>query len=481
MQVKVIYGPPGTGKTSELLREMKLSCDNGTEEEGICFVSFTKAAAKEMADRAGLSRANVSTIHSLAYRVVGMSRDQVINKKEYKEFSRITGFEFTGANPGECEQIGLGDYFLSLYSLYKNLLHEHPRQTIQISSREGSPREFEFFVKKYEEFKGAYGIHDFTDMLTLALDFDAPEFEYMFVDEAQDLSPLQWKLVRHWVKQIPKIWVAGDDDQSLYNFGGADPAGMFKFAEKYRAESKVLKQSYRIPKSVYNLAIQVISNIKNRVDKDYLPRNKNGLIRKFNSPYALPVPAHGEDVLFLYRNHSLREEFEQILIDNAIPYVIDSGEPGYFYSPLARAIRSLITATRDYKKTGQSYLKSGERKNLAKFCPKYLVDIQDQNFGFMKGKNWAKVLIGPMDQTYYLQSIEKKGQLFEKPTIHMSTIHGSKGREADRVVLLNALGGRSLEKAQSDPDSEIRNFYVGITRSKNILDIVYGQNALNYF
>lgn len=481
MEVEVIYGPPGTGKTSELLKRIRGLCDSGVVESDICFISFTKAAAKEMADRAGLSKANISTIHSLAYRTLSLSKDQIIGREELKQFTKITGFEFTGANPEEQEFIGVGDFYLSLYSLYRNLLHEHPKQTFNISSREGSLKEFEFFVRKYDEFKAAFGVFDFTDMLREALGDDAPDFEYIFIDEAQDLSPLQWKLVEHWTRWVPNVCIAGDDDQALYKWGGADPAGMFNFARKYGANSIVLGQSYRVPSEVHKLATGVVTNIRNRVDKKYLPKSESGVVRKFDSAFTLPIPKHGDDILFLYRNHSLREDFEQILIDNGLPYVIDSGKPGYFHSPLARAVRLFKTAIRDFERVGRVLMRGNEENLLSRFCPGYKNHIQEGDFSFVSGRSWVKFLIGPIEQTRYLEQVDADNNLFVKPTIHMSTIHGSKGREAERVVLLNALGGRSLDTFMTDPDSEIRNFYVGITRSKNILDIVYGQNALNYF
>lgn len=481
MEVEVIYGPPGTGKTSELLKRIQRLCDSGVVESDICFVSFTKAAAKEMADRAGLSKANISTIHSLAYRMLNLSKDQIISREELKQFSKITGFEFTGTNPEEQEFLGVGDFYLSLYSLYKNLLHEHPKQTFNISNREGSLKEFEFFVKKYDEFKRAFGVFDFTDMLKKALDEDAPNFKYIFIDEAQDLSPLQWELIEHWARWIPKVCVAGDDDQALYKWGGADPAGMFNFAKKFGANSIVLGQSYRVPLRVHELAVALVSNIKDRVDKKYLPRKDFGIVRKFDSVFTIPTPRHGDDVLFLYRNHSLRDDFEQILIDNGLPYVIDSGRPGYFHSPLARAARLFKTAVRDFENTGRVFIRGNEENLLCKFCPKYRNHIQKGDFSFVSGRSWVKFLIGPVEQTRYLEQVDSDNNLFAEPTIHMSTIHGSKGREAERVVLLNALGGRSLDTFTVDPDSEIRNFYVGVTRSKNTLDIVYGRNALNYF
>ena len=485
MHTEVIYGPPGTGKTSELLQRIKQNHDNKSPKS-MCFVSFTRAAAKEMAHRAGLDDINISTIHSLAFRSLGLSRSQVMNRPEYKMFERMTGFEITGSNPEEQTTLGIGDVYLALYSLHKALLHQDPVHTYNNSSREGSPREFRFFVKKYEEFKRAYGKFDFTDMLTEALTSpkaEKPDFDVWYIDEAQDLSPLQWALIDFWCRGAQSVTVAGDDDQSIYVWGGADPQGMYTFEDKYKANKTILGQSFRIPERVHRVAEGVVANIKNRVKKQYRPRGQGGEVRRYDSEYSLPVPEHGQDVLFLYRNHSMREQFESIMIENQLPYVIDSGKYGYFNSPLARAARSLQMAVRDYQNVGRSFLKGADKKNLVRFCVGYEQMIHADDFSFVVKKPWYELLRGSYNMDLYenikyLKAVQDKYGLFCQPTIHLSTIHGSKGREADRVVVLNGMGERSMENSLFDPDSELRNFYVAVTRAKQTLDIVYGQNAL---
>ena len=482
MYTEVIYGPPGTGKTTELLKRIKK--DYGGDLS-LCFISFTRSAAREMMHRAGMDGVSISTIHSLAFRSLGLSRDQVMNRPEYKMFERMSGFEITGGNPEEQTILGTGDIFLSLYSLHKALMHDDPLTTFNSSNRDGSPKEFSHFVKTYESFKKAYGKFDFTDMLTEALTKPTTiklKFDMWYIDEAQDLSPLQWALVRKWTSDAKSVIVAGDDDQSIYVWGGADPQGMYNFEEKNTSAKKILGQSHRIPRAVHIVAEEIVRYIKNRVEKKYQPKDEAGVVRRYDSAYSLPVPEHEDDVLFLYRNHSMRNIFEDLLINNQLPYVVDSGKYGMFNSPVAHAVRSLIKATRDYKNVGRTFLKGNEKKNLMRFCMGYERMIQADDYSFVT-KPWDKIIRGPhymdiYENIKYLKAVEEKYSLFCEPTIHLSTIHGSKGREADRVVVLNGMGERSVENSLFDPDSEYRNFYVAVTRAKKILDIVYGQNAL---
>lgn len=742
MKSNIVYGPPGTGKSTELLRRMKAELDSGTPDKDICFVSFTKAAAKELAARAGLKSANISTIHSLAFRCAEIRKEQVVAREELKKFSRLVGIDISGVNPEENEFSSVGDYYLSLYSLHRSLLGTSLEETYGQSQREGELQEFVFFATKYEEYKEAYGYVDFSDMLDMALNFPPPPYSVLFVDEAQDLSPQQWRLIEHWTKVTKVIHIAGDADQcqpsgtmvqtpggavpieslkngdkvisysqqhseftdrivnvasrpytgklvsvtslgntslytpnhkcmvkfkydknirvvylmrkgdkfrigqtkafkesekgfslypvvrarqekadgfwilntfdneadavvreqilsckygipqtiftfggmklknkygsqiwdemkregidlvgrsskmledlgmdinlpnikhnggtkffkcfacnlnedlhlvanykgncfkwagfkksavdysgsvhsldvektgtyvadgiythnSLYRWGGADPLGMMKFEAKHGPECTILGQSYRIPSSVHTCATKILTYIKDRKDVRYLPRDFAGVVRRHESYATIPTPVHGEDVLFLYRNHSLRVECERMLIDLGLPYDVESGKPGYFQLPLARAYRSLCKAVAEWKKSGEHRLRVSELSNLVKHCPTYRSKIEKGDMSFTAGRKPSQLLTGSPDQMQYIVSVATKYGMDATPTIRLSTIHGAKGREADRVVLLNSMSFRTMESSVIDPDSEARTFYVGVTRAKKTLDIVYGEN-----
>ena len=175
----------------------------------------------------------------------------------------------------------------------------------------------------------------------------------------------------------------------------------------------------------------------------------------------------------------MRDRFETLLIENNLPYVVDSGKAGYFDNNLARSVRNLKTIERDLRNVGRAFVRGPEKKLLARFCIGYEKQIYADDFSFTTKKPWHKLLdVKHHANIKYLKMIEEKHDIFCKPTIHISTIHGSKGREADRVVVMNGMGERSLESFMFDQDSEYRNFYVAVTRTKRVLDIVYGENAI---
>lgn len=482
---QTIYGPPGTGKTTELIRRMKQAVDDGIPEDRIGFVSFTKAAAKELAHRVGIAPGkNIATIHSMAFRQSGMVMDQIMNYLKLRDFSKVTGFKMSGANPEDSEALEDADYYYALYQLHhaRNQPDDDPAymDSYTHSPRPGEMKQFLRFCHAMNDYKHINGFSDFNDMLTEALDHPAPDVDILFVDESQDLSPLQWRLVNYWSEMIGRVHVAGDDDQSIYVWGGADPQGMQKWEESFDAHRRVLDQSFRIPGAVHRLADRTIQKVRNRVEKEYRPRPEEGKLRNFGDISQVPFK-HGSDTMVLYRNHSLREDVETRLIQLGVPYVTDNGKPGAMHSFPAQAIRAWRNLCRDYEQMGQVML---DRKSMNTLLwnvkPVIKSRIERGDLDSIIGKPWDSVINASPDIIQYLKHIENTyGSLSVEPTVHLSTIHGSKGREADRVVLINGMTPRSAESMERDPDSEFRTFYVGITRAKHELDIVSGENAVN--
>jgi len=483
MDYNVIYGPPGTGKTTELVSRMRTSLDEGIPPERIGFVSFTKAAARELANRVGVANdfGVCSTIHSLAFKLAGCTKDQVIDRSKLKEFSKISGFEISAANPDDADYLCEGDEYLALYQLHgARKKGNFYAGTYSDSNRPGTASGFQAFCFGMDDFKKENGYIDYNDMIKLASkEAKSPEVDVLFIDEAQDLSPLQWRLIYHWCIAIPEVHVAGDDDQAIYVWGGADPQGMSKFEKEWDAQRTVLDKSYRIPKSIHRLSQKVIGNVSDRVDKAYHPRDEEGEIRYFTDANSLTFEPT-EDTLILYRNHSLREDIEARLIELCLPYVTDSGKPGLLQSQLSRAIMDWNIGMQNYKGCGEMLLeKSKINKLIRNVKPQIGLKIETGNFESIKDYPWWQVVNATKKELYYFnQIILKHGSLRVKSTIHLSTIHGSKGREANRVVLINGMSQRSCESMISNPDSEYRTFYVGITRAKKQLDILYGPNAL---
>ena len=206
----IILGPPGTGKTTTLLNLVDQFIQDGVRPKQIGYFSFTKRAATEAATRAadkfGLDKDNdlafFRTLHSYAFNQLGMTKEKMLGADDYREFGEKCGIPIKTAkfsesdgtfnsdneyltiiNTAAVKRIDLLDY----YDSRQNIL-DIERSTLFLLSEE------------LKRFKKEKGLKDFNDLLE---DFIAKEsinkFKVLFIDEAQDLSLLQWEMVR-------KIW-----------------------------------------------------------------------------------------------------------------------------------------------------------------------------------------------------------------------------------------------------------------------------------
>ena len=179
MKRVVLYGPPGTGKTTNLMRKISQLIAEGTDPSRIGIVSFTKAAAKTMADRVQDSRINIGTVHSMCFRLAGLSRDQVIGREQLQELSKITNIPVSGAGVGleDADKLKEGDEYIALIELSRAKCDPSVEYTYSKSHRPGTYNDFIRFSEAYDKYKSAYGFVDFTDMLNMALDVEGPDLD----------------------------------------------------------------------------------------------------------------------------------------------------------------------------------------------------------------------------------------------------------------------------------------------------------------
>lgn len=470
MKVKAVFGPPGTGKTRYMMDKIAELKEQGHRASEIGFLSFTKAAANEALSRLDISRSDkVSTIHAACFRLLGLSSIQVVDNKRLSQFCDLVGVPFRGGNVEEGSNIEVGDEYLAIIALGKNRL-EDLNETYSNSGRPGSPSQFSMFASTYDKWKRANGFLDFTDMLEVYLQRPVSfGCSAVLVDEAQDISPLQWKVIDKLVVGADEVIIAGDDDQSIYVWGGADPKGMVYFEEKYNAERIILDQSWRIPASVHKLATRVIDQIEDRVHKPYRPRLEEGTVQRHSHMSTVKFPADGS-IMVLYRNHAIRKDIEKDLIARRIPYTTGGGFTGLFDNKYAHATRTFLKIKRG------DTVSEDELNGLYKNCyQKAKVCITERDFAALTRMQLHHAIEYPG----WMIDFYRDADMFAPIRIKLSSIHSSKGREADTVILCLAMTTSTFEDYNNDPDAEHRVFYVGITRAKHNLIIVDGFNAYN--
>jgi DNA helicase-2/ATP-dependent DNA helicase PcrA len=131
-------------------------------------------------------------------------------------------------------------------------------------------RTFKNVSINYERFKEYAHVIDFSDMLVNFIqNRKALPVDVAIIDEAQDLTSLQWRMCEIAFAKCKKIYIAGDDDQAIYEWNGAD----VDYFLNLKGHRIILNKSYRLRKNILSFAKLISREIKHRVDKQFLPLN----------------------------------------------------------------------------------------------------------------------------------------------------------------------------------------------------------------
>jgi len=452
----VVHGRPGSGKTTHLVRICNEYVAAGAK---VLLVTYTRVAARELVERMKDARTakkvTASTLHSYVYSKVCSGSSNVVTQSMLVSFGKNIGVTISGEADitGEHERtIEDGDEIMSIIS--RADARGVDRMTEYMTSDRPVARTlYKYVSEAYDAWKKANGYVDFTDMLRLFDGVPAYEkFDVLIVDEAQDLSAMQWKVVRQICETVKHVIIAGDPDQQLFAWGGSDPEGMYTFADEYGASVHVLPKSYRLPRIIHSLSNTIIEKVKDRRNADYAPRDAVGeIVRHVSTTSIQPDPK--ADTLILYRTHAIRREIEDVLLSRHIAYRALNGFPDPWHNAFGRSVRA-------YKKSARGErLTQSDTRALRRFCAIEPTALRP----------WHTALSIPNRFIDYMVSTEGSDS-----KIRLSTIHGAKGKEADNVILCTGLSRRVVDEQLVNPDQEHRVFYVGVTRTRNRLDILPG-------
>ena len=492
----IILGPPGTGKTTTLLNLVDEFIQQGVRPRQIGYFSFTKKAATEAANRAAAKfnldpendLENFRTLHSFAFQQLGMTKEKMMKKEDYKEFGIKCNIPIKVATYSESDGVFNSDNeyltiintarvkrldLLEYYDSRQNIL-DIERDTLFLISEE---------LKRYKKEKG---LKDFTDLIEDFIDEILPgSFEVLFIDEAQDLSLLQWEMVRHLWKYAKKTYIAGDDDQAIFKWAGADVDHFIALKEEVD-DIKTLDQSYRIPGGpIHQLSQKIISKVQNRYDKEYKPRTETGILKRYSDVTQVNM-SEGNWLVLSTANHflddvkelcELRGWYYQYKGRNSIPLKLllaltnwEQWRKGGLLGHLE--IKNI------YEYLGANVAKGFRTGKLFHSEEKYTLQDCQEKYGLLTDKVWYESFEGLDNLTEnYIRNMRANGEKINaNPRIIMSTIHGAKGGEADKVLLLQDITNAAMETFAHDPDELHRLFYTGATRAKKELHIVDPKN-----
>jgi DNA helicase-2/ATP-dependent DNA helicase PcrA len=504
METSKVFGPPGTGKTTYLLNRVEESLAEGVQPHLIGFFSFTNKAADEARFRAVRKFPKYNpqefryfrTLHSLALETIGGAASfTTMSKEDWDYLGKALGLTFTASKKELWDEtlnwdgITSGDKVRSLCDLAR-LRGVSIKEAWRRSDVEGvTLPEIERFQKSLTIYKKSRGMIDFCDMLEMSCNSKIlPTYKLLIIDEAQDLSSLQWNLVERLVELAEVAFIAGDDDQAIFQWAGADVERFISFPGK----DVVLDQSYRVPLTVSKLAEKLQKGIKGRVEKVWNPRPEIGNVKKHYEfdPKNLGMD-EGEWLILVRNNYQLKP-----LVDICI-------EQGYWFTCKMSAIRDqcvpavvawenlrkgekvLISEAKvvyDFIGTGRS-LRHGAKADLKK-AEGDTIDLTEltANYGLNTADVWYEALnkLTPVEVTYLKSCRRNNEKLKKDPRIKLSTIHGAKGGEADNVVLFTDYSRATDANSVRFPADEHRVWYVGATRARVSLHIIMPQTN-SYF
>lgn len=272
-------------------------------------MSFTRRALHVARDRMvkkfGLGRADLPyfrTLHSMCYHLAGVLPGQVVDKHHIRELARILGLNFHGTgikDEGEVEAGGPDSPLLfheNLARLTLTTMHNHAECYPDIDAVE-----LQQFHEDYREFKVSRNLLDFTSILWQGMAANPPELDLLLVDEAQDLSPVQWLVVRHLARDAGEVVIAGDSNQAIYTWAGAD----VKYFVQLAGKKVVLPQGYRMACAPHFVAAWVADRIKVKHDADFSPRPAAGSVSIAHGLADIPVGSSTGDWLVLARTNRL--------------------------------------------------------------------------------------------------------------------------------------------------------------------------------
>jgi DNA helicase-2/ATP-dependent DNA helicase PcrA len=515
----------GTGKTRAITHRIAYGVRAGIlQPSSVLAVTFTNRAAGEMRGRLrqlGAGGVQARTFHSAALRqlqyfwpkAVGGGLPRLIDRKIQLVADAASACRIR-LDRGELRDVTAEIEWSKVTQTVPADYAAAAAKTGRVSPRD--PAEIAQLYATYEDLKRDRAVIDFEDvlLLTVAILQDRhdiaeqvrSQYQHFVVDEYQDVSPLQQRLLELWLGERDSLCVVGDASQTIYSFTGATPDHLLDFRTRHPGATVVkLVRDYRSSPQVVHLANGLLSQARGRAADHRLelisqrapgpepvyaeytdePAEAEGAARRIRDLVASGIPA-GE-IAILFRTNSQSEIYEQALADAGVPYQLRGAER-FFDRPEVRKAGAALRAAARF----------GANDSLLDDA----VDLPSQVRAVLSGEGWTSqppagsgavrerweslAALVHLAQDFaaakqgatlgdLVAELDERASAQHAPTVQgvtLASLHSAKGLEWDVVFLVGVAEGMmpiTYAKTDEQIEEERRLLYVGVTRAREHL------------
>lgn len=451
----VVSAVAGSGKTTTIEESLKLIPKNLDS----VYLAFNNSIVEEMRERLLKSKTKITTIHALGWRSILMTykNAKLVKSKSYKHIETVL-------TKNNIKELKVRNQYIYMFSNLIDLV----RQNLVVLQEDiitlGAQYDFllnedeaDMIIEILRRMNLSKTEFDFTDMLYRPIcdSLKLPVFDFVFVDEAQDLSKVQQEIVRRLRRKGGRMIAVGDPQQAIYGFAGAD-------AQSYSNLIKMFLNTKELPLSVnYRCAKRIVEEAQ-KINSQILPyaNNIDGEVRN-----GLVKEIGGEDFV-LCRNVKPLVQMNMYLLHKGVKSYIKGQDIGIGLIKLIEKFdknlieRTLTTYSEDILKEMVKLKKKGVR-NPAKTEK---IDLMNQKMEILN------ILSYQLMTTLQLKNRIKTIFMDNGTGVMLSTIHKAKGTENKRVfLLLPDLIPSQYATSEWQMEQESNLLYVAITRAKQSL------------
>lgn len=522
----VIYAGAGTGKTRTITHRIAHAVTTGVHDaQSTLAVTFTTRAAGELRSRLGqlgVSGVQVRTFHSAALRQLRFFYPQVFNK----ELPNLvpSKFKFVSQAASRCHINGSTELIrdiaseiewakVNMYSpeVYRTKANELRRNVGDAISNELIAKVYEAYLAELDDANAM----DFEDVLLIntAILENFPEiaaqvrsqYRNFTVDEFQDVSPVQFELLKLWLGNRDDVCVVGDPAQTIYSFSGATSAYLKNFTQHFpRTQEFELTNNYRSTKHVVEVANQVLakdgtSSVRLVTKKDSGPKvtltdyqsdeaEAKGVASQIDKLISKGVEPR--EIAILFRINSQSEVLEAALADQGIPVTLRGAERFFERAEVKKALLSLraglhVSSTHKLSQTVKDILSTLGWKPNSPEGGRAVRDVWESLNTIVELAIDLEEKTPTSTLADFVSLLDQRNQLEYAPSanaVTLASIHAAKGLEWKAVFVVGLSEGLlpiSHATKANEFAEERRLFYVAITRAQENLALSWAHSRHN--